>query len=114
MLNDPKVWGDPGVFRPERFLELDASQRPKPLSILFGWGMRVCPGMYLADRSVFQAVTTIVSLFKVEPLEGQRIPDPNAIEYTPAVIQQPIGFECRFVLRDEKAQNLLKSISHGE
>jgi cytochrome P450 len=40
MLNDPKVWGDPEVFRPERFLEDSAVQRPNPLSLAFGYGMR--------------------------------------------------------------------------
>lgn len=114
MLNDPKVWGDPEVFRPERFLEPGASQKPNPLTTLFGWGMRICPGMYLADRVVLHLVATIISLYKVEPLEGSKRPDPDSIEYTPKAIQQPIGFECRFIPRDEKAQNLLNTIALGE
>ncbi|PVF93578.1 cytochrome P450 [Serendipita vermifera] len=87
MLNDPKVWGDPEVFRPERFLEPGASQKPNPLTTLFGWGMRICPGMYLADRVVLHLVATIISLYKVEPLEGSKRPDPDSIEYTPKAIQ---------------------------
>jgi hypothetical protein len=89
--------------------------------------------MYLADRVVFQMITTIISLYRVEPLEGCKIPDPNSIKYTPTTItyvftsspvghfltmiwdfRQPVDFECRFVLRDEKARNLLKMISLDE
>jgi cytochrome P450 len=107
MLNDPKVWGDPEVFRPERWLELGASDLPNPHNCQFGWGMRyvsslpqvsctttdelvhlfrVCSGMYLADRVVFHIVATIVSLYNVETLEGQKIPDPNSIEYLPRAV----------------------------
>jgi cytochrome P450 len=40
MLNDPAIWGDPEVFRPERFLSPEASQLPNPLTLLFGFGLR--------------------------------------------------------------------------
>ncbi|PVF93577.1 cytochrome P450 [Serendipita vermifera] len=111
MLHDARVWGDPEAFRPERFLEPDAAQRPNPLTLIFGWGMRVCPGMYFADRVVFHLVTSIVSLYKVVPLEGYQLPGPKNIKYTNKAVQQPIGFECRFVLQDERARQLLKTIS---
>jgi cytochrome P450 len=106
MLTDPTVWGDPEVFRPERFLELNASRLPDPILVHFGWGLRcvprilvilalslkqsslsICPGKYFAERIVFHLVTTIISLYKVVPLEGQKTPDPNGITYTPTGIQ---------------------------
>jgi hypothetical protein len=43
--------------------------------------------MYFGDRVVFHIVATIMSLYKVEPLEGASIPDPNRIKYTPMLIQ---------------------------
>ncbi|PVF91786.1 cytochrome P450, partial [Serendipita vermifera] len=46
MCKNVETWGDPEVFRPERFLERDAAERPNPLLMTFGYGMRVCPGMY--------------------------------------------------------------------
>lgn len=43
MLTDPATWGDPDVFRPERFL-LDhnptANDLPDPSYLVFGFGTR--------------------------------------------------------------------------
>jgi hypothetical protein len=41
---------------------------------------RVCPGQYFADRVMFLLVATIVSLFKIVPLEGKEVPDPKDVE----------------------------------
>jgi len=111
ILNDPNVWGDPEVFRPERFFEASASNLPNPTTLMFGFGMRVCPGMYLADRTGFHIAATTIALYNIVPLEGEEIPDPNTIEYTNTIFREPVGFECRFIPRDEKVEDLLKAIS---
>ncbi|PVF97331.1 cytochrome P450 [Serendipita vermifera] len=111
MLNDPKIWGDPEVFRPERFLEPDAAQRPNPFTVLFGYGTRVCPGMYLADRLAFHMVVTINSLFQLTPLKGEERPDLKSIVWTDEGMKARKEFKCRFVVRDEKARQLLKTAS---
>jgi hypothetical protein len=100
MLNDPDVWGDPDIFRPERFLEAGADDLPNPITLIFGYGTRhvldllflilsscysrtsVCPGKYLADRAGFHIAATTIALYNIVPLEGAKIPDPNTIEYT--------------------------------
>jgi hypothetical protein len=104
MFNDPNVWGDPEVFRPERFLEASASDLPNP-TLIFGYGTRhvlyllllilsscysrasVCPGMYLADRTGFHIAATTIALYNIVPLEGEEIPDPNTIEYTNTIFR---------------------------
>ena len=40
MLMDPKIWGDPSTFRPERFLSSEAESLPDPLVVICGFGMR--------------------------------------------------------------------------
>jgi hypothetical protein len=43
MLTNPAVWGDPEVFRPERFLpehNSRANELPNPSQIIFGFGIR--------------------------------------------------------------------------
>ncbi|KAJ3677086.1 hypothetical protein LUZ60_002810 [Juncus effusus] len=50
---DPKVWDEPNVFRPERFLEKEIEFRGKDFEFIpFGFGRRICPGMPLATRAV--------------------------------------------------------------
>ncbi|KAG8844142.1 hypothetical protein FRB91_002809 [Serendipita sp. 411] len=114
MLTDPKVYGDPETFRPERFLpehNPDAEALPDPGSILFGFGMRVCPGMYLADRTGFHIAASTLSLFEVLPLEGQPAPKPDEVKYSTSAFCLPLGFECRFVPRDERARNMINALS---
>lgn len=111
MLNDPAIWGDPEVFRPERFLAPDASQLPNPLTLMFGFGLRVCPGMHLADRIGFHLAVNTLSVYSVLPMEGKERPEPSSMEYAPRVVRMPKNLECRFVPRNDKAQELLSSLS---
>lgn len=108
ILSDPKVWGDPENFRPERFLTDEANDLPNPLSVVFGYGMRVCPGMYLADRTGFHISTTVAALFDVAPLEGKSRPRPEFAEYTDALFRTPVGFEARFTPRGSQTLDLLR------
>ncbi|PVF92944.1 cytochrome P450 [Serendipita vermifera] len=111
MLTDTKVWGDPEVFRPERFLEAEAVSKPNPITMMFGYGMRLCPGMHLADKVAFHVAATTMALFDVVPLEGRTIPDPDSVEYTDAALRHPIGFECQFLPRSKKIDQLLSTLS---
>lgn len=110
MLNDPRIWGDPRVFRPERHLlshNPSAASLPNPYLLSFGFGQRICPGMHLADRFGFHLVTTIMAVYDVLPLEGAPPLDPNAIQYTGNLIRVPKDFQCRFVPRNPSILNAL-------
>lgn len=111
MLMDPKVWGDPEAFRPERFLEAGAHALPNPLVVAFGYGARVCPGIYLADKTGFHIATTIAALYEIAPLEGRSRPKPELTEYTDTAFRLPVGFECRFIPRDARAEHLLRTMA---
>ncbi|KIM28319.1 hypothetical protein M408DRAFT_69838 [Serendipita vermifera MAFF 305830] len=114
ILSDPKVWGDPENFRPERFLTEEAKSLPNPLLVTFGFGMRVCPGMYLADRIGFHLGATVAALYDVAPLEGKSRPNPQSVEYTDTALRLPVGFECRFLPRDGRTLSLLKAAEMEE
>ena len=57
-LHHKETWGDPQVFRPERFLNEDSVFIPKPNSLYvpFGDGRRSCPGNKLAINDLFLVV----------------------------------------------------------
>ncbi|KIM28311.1 hypothetical protein M408DRAFT_329417 [Serendipita vermifera MAFF 305830] len=108
ILSDPRVWGDPENFRPERFLTDEAKSLPNPQVVTFGYGTRVCPGMYLADRIGFHVGVTVATLYDVAPLKGKNRPQPESVQYTDTLFRLPIDCECRFLPRDGRTLGLLK------
>jgi cytochrome P450 len=106
MLNDPKIWGDPEVFRPERHLDAQdptVTSNPNPSVLAFGFGMRyvccallvnlshrhnrICPGRDIADRVGFYISATLMATYDILPFEGKSPPDPNTVEYTTDIIR---------------------------
>ncbi|XP_011662459.2 cytochrome P450 2C15 [Strongylocentrotus purpuratus] len=64
--HDPKIWGDPEVFRPERFLTEDGTALIKHEAYMpFGVGRRVCLGEQLAKMELFLFFTNILQKFKI-------------------------------------------------
>lgn len=69
---DPEFWGDPEVFRPERFLTNDGTRPQKPERFIpFSYGKRSCPGEVIANMETFIYFTSILQHFTVEaPPDG--------------------------------------------
>ena len=67
---NPRVWGDPDVFRPERFLE----RRVGPYEFLpFGGGARRCIGMAFAMMEIKVALATILRDWALSPVPGYEV-----------------------------------------
>ncbi|XP_021957315.1 methyl farnesoate epoxidase [Folsomia candida] len=64
---DPKIWGDPENFRPERFLSPDGKTFKKHDALIpFSTGRRQCLGETLARDSLFLFSTNIAQRFDIE------------------------------------------------
>ncbi|PPQ83215.1 Dimethyltryptamine 4-hydroxylase (PsiH) [Psilocybe cyanescens] len=69
VLNDPEEYPDPSEFRPERYLGPDGKPDHTvrdPRKAAFGYGRRTCPGLHLAQSTVWIAGATLLSVFNVE------------------------------------------------
>ncbi|KAL3181584.1 hypothetical protein MRX96_036701 [Rhipicephalus microplus] len=67
LLHDKSVWGDPEVFRPERFLVDGGTRAVKPQQFIpFSYGKRSCPGESIASIEAFLYLTTVLKNFAVE------------------------------------------------
>ncbi|XP_076441007.1 uncharacterized protein LOC143280261 [Babylonia areolata] len=74
VLQDPKIWGDPEKFQPERFIDPDGNLKRFEELIPFGTGRRVCLGESLARMELFLYLATLIQHFRFLPAEEQLPP----------------------------------------
>ncbi|KIM61701.1 hypothetical protein SCLCIDRAFT_865585 [Scleroderma citrinum Foug A] len=109
MLNDPHVYPSPTEFRPERFLVHDGKQPEQdPCTISFSFGRRICPGLQLADASVWLLTTMTLAVFDItKSAKGN-------VEIAPEVNASSIGvshlksLKCSILPRSAKALELIQ------
>ncbi|KAG8833049.1 hypothetical protein FRC17_000115 [Serendipita sp. 399] len=94
MLRDPRLWGpDADEFKPERFLFSDLNsgdkqpqqQLPDVQSIPFGFGRRICPGRYMAERNGLMFSASMLAAYEILPPLGDG--GPVTVKYTTGQIQ---------------------------
>ncbi|KAJ5609579.1 hypothetical protein N7528_010146 [Penicillium herquei] len=114
---DEKRYADPQHFRPERFLNhhLGAAEYAASPNVAerdhfsYGGGRRICPGMHLAERSLFNMSARLLQTFNIKHAlneNGNEIPiDTNA--YRTTLILGPEPFKARFEVRNKEMEALL-------
>ncbi|KAG2156216.1 cytochrome P450 [Suillus clintonianus] len=109
MLNDPQTYADPSEFNPERFLAKDGKEaETDPRTVVFGFGRRICPGLHLADASVWISTAMSLAVFNISKVVE------NGVEITPEVdpssgtISHPKPFKCSIKPRSAKALELIQ------
>ncbi|KAG1772935.1 cytochrome P450 [Suillus placidus] len=71
---DRDVYPEPDAFKPQRWIDEQGGLRDDLKFFIYGFGRRVCPGQYVANRSVFIAVLLVLWAYKLtldptKPLE---------------------------------------------
>lgn len=93
---DPKVWNDPKVFRPERFLDNENQVIGRERMMPFSLGKRSCPGESLARKSLFLFLAALCQHFNIHPPEGQ---DSIVVSDICTSIDYPSAYDVRLIPR---------------
>ena len=94
---DPKLWDEPDVFRPERFLSEDKKSVKVPKCFIpFSLGRRSCLGETLARMELFLYMTSLLQRFRLARAEGKPLPGTVGIM---GAIYNPQPFEIQFIRR---------------
>jgi len=92
IMQDPKYFDEPNVFRPERFIDKDGKiDQRKSGYVPFSMGKRQCLGEALARMELFCFLSAMLQNYSVVEPEGQNLKMPERIQV--GVTSHPPHFE---------------------
>ncbi|CAE6487081.1 unnamed protein product [Rhizoctonia solani] len=120
----PNIWGmsrestmyqDPETFKPERFIDTATHEAEyDPQNYVFGFGRRRCPGINLAQSSVWLAIAMVLAVFDITPsLDASGQPIMPDLRYTQSTISAPKPFKCTIKPRSLEAEKLIRDSMIG-
>ncbi|KAJ9576497.1 hypothetical protein L9F63_025607 [Diploptera punctata] len=93
---DVQHWGDPEVFRPERFISGNGNIKQDDWFMPFGIGKRRCIGETLAKASLFLFFSTLLHNFSILPSSESPLP---SLEGYDGVTLSPKPFSAKLIPR---------------
>lgn len=99
--------------QPDRYLEdsltsADSSNLSDPNkrdNWMFGAGRRICPGMWVAEREIWLAISRMIWAFSMEMAPGHPI---DLTEYDGLSGRSPVPFQIYLKPRHENVENVLR------
>lgn len=73
---------------------------------MFGAGRRICPGMMVAEREIWLAISRLIWAFTLEQVPGRPI---DLREYDGLSGRSPVPFHVRLMPRHDKVKSVLNA-----
>ncbi|KJA17634.1 hypothetical protein HYPSUDRAFT_1102684 [Hypholoma sublateritium FD-334 SS-4] len=111
MHHDPQRHPDPHTFNPDRYindatLSSESANLANPMERdhwMFGVGRRICPGMWVAEREVFLAISRMLWAFKMDEIPGYPI---DLKEYDGLSGRSPVPFHIKLTARHDQVEKV--------
>ncbi|KDQ52240.1 hypothetical protein JAAARDRAFT_40360 [Jaapia argillacea MUCL 33604] len=108
-LHDPRSYHDPEEFNPERFLPTGTrAPEPDPRTVCFGFGRRTCPGIHLAEASVYLFCARALATLNISKIVENGVVVEPVCESTSGFLSHPKPFRCNITPRSPKALGLVE------
>jgi cytochrome P450 len=65
----------------------------------YGAGRRLCPGIHLAERTLFIAIAKLLWAFEFKEQPGKPVNVDARTGYTEGIVRAPVPFECEVLVR---------------
>ncbi|KAF9024334.1 cytochrome P450 [Hymenopellis radicata] len=107
--HDPELYSDPHTFKPER--HLGPHPETDPYKFVFGFGRRACPGVYLAELSLFLNISNILATFNIgKPVDSLGYEIAPEMEWTNATVTHLKPFNCTITPRSHHVLSYISDL----
>ncbi|KAG8691662.1 hypothetical protein FRC09_011561 [Ceratobasidium sp. 395] len=107
ILRDSLTYKDPDTFNPDRHLGVDP--QPNPEDVAFGFGRRRCPGINVAQSSVWLSIALTLAAYDITPVvDEDGKPKLPSLQYSNTTVSHPPPFECKITPRSDKIRKIIE------
>ncbi|KAF8163799.1 cytochrome P450 [Crassisporium funariophilum] len=113
MSKDEQMFPSSDEFKPERYMGADDpnSKGSSPnQTFFFGFGRRICPGMHVAQNSIFIVISRILWAFEIMPPRNENGDPvlPPTDDFIGGLVVRPRPFSYSFVSRSAHSRSLIE------